>query len=553
MHRSFEHDSRFASHSQANNIHNPSSFISESDKSNLFSFNSNELDIFDLSTDIYDLPQNNLFSPDNSFVLDQQSSSNSNSNKSNVYQNPSTFSSLHQNRQLQESDHLSNNNFDRDVVASINLLTYKNKSQKNEDFNTLKDYDTSPEGYIDYNKNPETDDILDFERKNLHIKNHQIKMKDDDNEKEKENKNSKTLNSEPLTQKRSFFGLIENSFFTDFPENVFGDSQNHQNQKQFQTEGQSESFSHDFTNGKSYYNQTLFSGNQQSQYKIELGSQPQIQSMPQFNMNSIPNLQFTSPSSTNDLYQYHSNVNSILHPTIQYQNQFQIPNQNQRSSTAPIATPIMMSNPITSSTSTIPIDFSLGSAVDDPNTLLALSTQSFNMAMSNRSLVFQPMTLSFEPYEYWLFQERSLSFNDLVCKFFRHNKTNFTKFMYKLYDMLRITTVFPSLKQAVGVYFINDVAISVDKYAMINMLSLNPKNVDGSLFHKQGNFPTHGFIEVTSENYKEAGFTKNPVYKSKSIRILFNKDHKFVNKVMSTAELDAIAYENKSKKAYKRK
>ena len=602
MNKSFEQQNRISNqtfttnHSQSNGINNSSNFFSETDKNNLFSFNlpANEIDIFDLSADIYDLPQANFFATDTSHVQESHQNrrpSNSNSNTSfstnpyravnNEANNNSSIFQLQQNQQdkpPQEQTKFKSDIFGADVVTSLNLLSYTNKNPKNAEFKTLRDYDTSPEGYVDYNKSPDTDDIFFFERKNLLIQNHQVKLKNGedgvDNNANKQNSNEKNKieTKETSNSKSTFLDSFGNSFFnSDFLyENIFDDQQDKQQIPQSQSPI---SQPHSSSNNESIFipNRNFSSDDKpqhpesqpeqtQRQLSLHENNQHHIQSMPQFNINSTLsnfNVPFSSPSSTNDLYQYHQNSsNTFVQPSIQYQFQFsnQTQTQNQRSSTAPIPSPLTINNQMTSSTSTIPIDFSMGSmTTDDPNAFYALSAQSFNMAMSNRSLLFQPMALSFEPYEYWLFQERTLSFNDLVCKFFRHNKTNFTKFMYKLYDMLRITTVFPSLRHAVGVYFINNVAISVDKYAMINMLALNPKNVDGSLFHKQGNFPTHGFIEVSNENYKEAGFTKNPVYKSKSVRILFNKDHKFVNKVMSTAELDAIAYENKSKKTYKRK
>ena len=189
----------------------------------------------------------------------------------------------------------------------------------------------------------------------------------------------------------------------------------------------------------------------------------------------------------------------------------------------------------------------------DPSQIPADSEYTFQAAFNDPNLVFCPLQLGFEPHEYWLFQDRKISFRDLVLKFFRHTKTNQTKFMYKLYDMLRLTTCYPQLKQIVGVYFVNDYVIVAKKNSLINMLGINPKNVDGSLFHKQGNFSTHGFIEVNERNYTDVGFETKPEVDIKEARLLFHKDFKFVNRVMKTKELDSILYENESKKYYGKK
>jgi hypothetical protein len=49
-----------------------------------------------------------------------------------------------------------------------------------------------------------------------------------------------------------------------------------------------------------------------------------------------------------------------------------------------------------------------------------------------------------------------------------------------------------------GVQWLNDDVIKVNKTVFAKLLGI--KVIDGSLFHQQGNFPSHGFVELGAQN-----------------------------------------------------
>jgi hypothetical protein len=87
-----------------------------------------------------------------------------------------------------------------------------------------------------------------------------------------------------------------------------------------------------------------------------------------------------------------------------------------------------------------------------------------------------------------------LTFGDLVRDFFRRKCSAQTRFLHKLFNAIRISEVDCSYFSLVGVQWANDRVIKVDKHRFARLLGI--KAIDGSLFHRQGNFPSHGFTEV---------------------------------------------------------
>jgi hypothetical protein len=82
----------------------------------------------------------------------------------------------------------------------------------------------------------------------------------------------------------------------------------------------------------------------------------------------------------------------------------------------------------------------------------------------------------------------------LVQEFFRKKGSSNTRFLHKLFNALRISAVDRSHFNLVGVAWLTDRIIKVHKLAFARLLGI--KTIDGSFFHKQGNFPSHGFVEI---------------------------------------------------------
>jgi hypothetical protein len=113
--------------------------------------------------------------------------------------------------------------------------------------------------------------------------------------------------------------------------------------------------------------------------------------------------------------------------------------------------------------------------------------------------IIDPIALGFVPTGSWSPQNSSLQV--LRDSYFsRKNNVN-RRFEHKLWNALRITTVYPNLTKFVGVHWMNDRIIKVHKRVFAKLLNI--KCVDGGLFHKQGNFTRHGFTVVLEATAKQ--------------------------------------------------
>jgi hypothetical protein len=113
--------------------------------------------------------------------------------------------------------------------------------------------------------------------------------------------------------------------------------------------------------------------------------------------------------------------------------------------------------------------------------------------------IIDPIALGFIPIGSWSPQTSSL--HVLHDSYFsRKNNVN-RRFEHKLWNALRITSVYPNLTKCVGVYWVNDRIIKVYKRAFAKLLNINC--VEGGLFHKQGNFTRHGFTVVMEAAAKQ--------------------------------------------------
>ena len=127
--------------------------------------------------------------------------------------------------------------------------------------------------------------------------------------------------------------------------------------------------------------------------------------------------------------------------------------------------------------------------------IAARTDQMFNDICLNPNATLNPVKLNFIPAHFW--PNKDFSFADLVYDFFqRKNNTN-CRFLHKLYNALKLSSVSQMYVELTGVQWITPSVIKVSKGQFARLLGI--KSIDGSLFHQQGNFPTHGFIELNRE------------------------------------------------------
>ena len=117
----------------------------------------------------------------------------------------------------------------------------------------------------------------------------------------------------------------------------------------------------------------------------------------------------------------------------------------------------------------------------------------FDKAVSDPMLTLNPRRLQFIPTNVWL--NDNISFGALVATFFRKRNSMHCKFTNKLYNALKISTFLPELIPLVGIEWVTDNVFRVHRANFARLLGV--KAIEGGLFHQQGNFPSHGFYELS--------------------------------------------------------
>jgi hypothetical protein len=121
------------------------------------------------------------------------------------------------------------------------------------------------------------------------------------------------------------------------------------------------------------------------------------------------------------------------------------------------------------------------------------SNEAYEEAINDPIQSIAPHTIGFMPSSYWL--NTSISFGDLVNKFFHRKNNSSCRFTHKLFNALLLVENNPTMFGLVGVRWLTDTAFLVDKLVFGRLLGIT--SFDGGLFHRQGNFPSHGFAEVS--------------------------------------------------------
>jgi hypothetical protein len=118
----------------------------------------------------------------------------------------------------------------------------------------------------------------------------------------------------------------------------------------------------------------------------------------------------------------------------------------------------------------------------------------FAAACGDASLVLNPRKLGFIPTTFW--GDADTTFGQCVADFFQRKNCAACRFSHKLFNALRLSELGGSYPRLTGVLWLNDMILRVDKVTFARLLGI--KSIDGSLFHQQGNFPSHGFFEIGS-------------------------------------------------------
>jgi hypothetical protein len=122
------------------------------------------------------------------------------------------------------------------------------------------------------------------------------------------------------------------------------------------------------------------------------------------------------------------------------------------------------------------------------------SDLAFAQICGDRSIRLNPHRLGFVPAKSW--HDGDLSFGQLVMEFFRKKSNAASRFVHKLFNALKLVETDPGYATVVGVRWVSDTVLRVDKRSFARLLGI--KTIDGSLFHQQGNFPSHGFVELSA-------------------------------------------------------
>jgi uncharacterized protein YjbI with pentapeptide repeats len=117
----------------------------------------------------------------------------------------------------------------------------------------------------------------------------------------------------------------------------------------------------------------------------------------------------------------------------------------------------------------------------------------FARLCNDPAVAFNPHTLGLVPLGMW--PNREVTFGELVGAFFQKKNTITTRFTHKLFNALRIAESDPFYAEFVGIEWVTDTVLKVNKKAFARLLGI--KTIDGSLFHQQGNFRSHGFAELS--------------------------------------------------------
>lgn len=137
------------------------------------------------------------------------------------------------------------------------------------------------------------------------------------------------------------------------------------------------------------------------------------------------------------------------------------------------------------------------------NSLCPVVLKSFVISNQKKSceddFMVDPKKLKLLPREIWGSKPPARLFSELSTSFFRRNGRNI-RFNFKLHNLLMITKECPQRYPVVGVLFIGPEYILVNGEVLAKVLGVKTDSYRAALFHQQGNFKTHGFVELFPQN-----------------------------------------------------
>ena len=108
--------------------------------------------------------------------------------------------------------------------------------------------------------------------------------------------------------------------------------------------------------------------------------------------------------------------------------------------------------------------------------------------------VVDVLMFEFQPAHFWATQKRQWLFKELLVSYFRAKPSRNTKFVFKLWNALKITLHCPAMFTDIGVCWASESVILVDKRKFANFLAV--KKATTAISSVQGVFPTHGFRQI---------------------------------------------------------
>ncbi|OHT01484.1 hypothetical protein TRFO_31668 [Tritrichomonas foetus] len=122
-----------------------------------------------------------------------------------------------------------------------------------------------------------------------------------------------------------------------------------------------------------------------------------------------------------------------------------------------------------------------------------ISSMTFEEVCTDPHVVLNPARLGFIPSTMW--SNDTISFGYLASTFFRRRNSATSKFPHKLYNALKLSECYPDFIKHLGIQWVTNDVFRVDRVAFARLLGV--KSIEGGLFHQQGNFPSHGFVELS--------------------------------------------------------
>lgn len=126
------------------------------------------------------------------------------------------------------------------------------------------------------------------------------------------------------------------------------------------------------------------------------------------------------------------------------------------------------------------------------NTRKLTSNSDFESMCLNPAVTVNPKRMQFIPASAWT--NDKMPFGVLVSTFFRKRNSMHCKFPYKLYNALKMSLLAPEFIPHIGIEWVTDTIFRVNRVVFARLLGV--RTVEGGLFHQQGNFPSHGFVEL---------------------------------------------------------